>query len=116
MVARGEFPPPDKVRSLLVTFVEMEPSALRTSVGSRDFHVPSTCLRTAASDWVRVKVPLGCAVTVVVSVVAAPACTSLPVRWACSEACSVLSDVAARLLEAAAVAVVAAAASAAGAN
>jgi len=87
MVASAPLPP-DSVRALVLTRGEIVPSGLLESVVSRLFHAPWTSLRTGAALWLTVRVPSGFAVSVEVLVVAALACTLLPLLRASARACA----------------------------
>src|SRR2546421_4442486 len=95
MVARGPVPPPDSVRSPVLTVGVMLPSGLRFNVASRPVQAPLTSLRTGIRLRVRVSVPFGLAVTVSVTVVAAVASTGWPVAFAWLSAWSTEKDPAA---------------------
>ena len=87
MVASGELPPPDSASGEVDTAGDRVPLALRTRSGLRARQVPSTLARTGTASSVRLRVPFGLAVSVVVAVVAPVTGTALPVRFAWARAC-----------------------------
>ena len=93
--ASGPAPPPERVRSLVVTVGVTVPSAVRLSPGSSATQEPPTRLRTGRALRVRVRVPVGLATTVSVAVVEPSTGTAVPVDRARASACAVVSWVAA---------------------
>jgi hypothetical protein len=76
IVASGPFPPLDRCRSLVVSAVLIEPSALATRVGFRLVQEPPVRLRTGDAATVRVSEPSGLAVMESVDVVAPSTATA----------------------------------------
>jgi hypothetical protein len=88
MVMAGPVPPPEKVKGTLDALGENVPSPFLANVASIDVHAPFFLTRTGTAFDVKVNVPSGFAITLVVSEVRDVTSTAAPDAFAAAEAAS----------------------------